>query len=697
MEERPFDTRPNTSPLPEEDRPLAAKASLPSDPQSLLALLLDEREKLERRARVFSALDRSVRKQQRVFDDLVTRAVASDAALTIRWLAAELALARPLAPARLPHLAALRDALPADSLDTMIRVVRSTWISEKGYPARALAVARTNASEIPAPVPSSRLDLHALLAVDDHLRWPPQNVERFDDSLLLGDEIDEALQAFSALHLPIATEIVARREILRIRALGTRGDDVRISRPAKDSLALNVQSITEAIESKSPGGDDAVQRLSLIRFVGRSPDVWALFDRERARLTLAAPDDADHAHDWAIAMGEMPSLSPKVSTALSDIRDVPLMALLEVAIARDLSGLIGRIQDIALSRARSGAASTAFWRHLGKIAPLAPQLERWWRSYMAPMAPTGVVTHDAATQGALLVDEIRTCAIDQLTSESLATRIASLSAQSRLRALGGAIDRLSAEIPAERDRQISRVMSRINRNSENLAAVISSLGALLGGIPESIRSLVDDARRAHDEERHRVQSAIGRSVVAQARRIQPRRAAEITDLVAALRRIDRPSSEQQQREEMELLRQHFAWAVDERPDQVNDVVASIDSFSGEALSVVVAVAIQTKNRQLLESISSRLASSAALRVVWRATLLAYASQLGATLHFDDDLAGRSADLLYGRLEELQRRLLEVRSDSMWIHLSEKSTAAREGVRKAIHELSIDVAAVASRL
>lgn len=680
-----------------EEAQRSAKVPLPSEPEELIRLLLDEREDLTRRRKVYGALDRIIRKSPSVLSSVVDLGQFGDAPLLSRWLAAELTLARPLAPARLAHILTVRATLPEDAWNTMIRVARSTWISERGYPAQAIEVAKTNVAKLEAPPPKTRLDFHPLLAVDESHRWPPQHAERFDDALLIDDKVDSELQVFASLGFPISREIVARRGLLEIRAPRSAAHERPVSRATRDSLALLVQAITEAIKDGLSDADQMTELLRLIRFAGRSPELWALLDRQRAILTRAAPEDSAVASHWALAMGEMPSTSSGVVAALAEVPDTSLMALLEVCIDRMLSSFVGHIQDIALARARSGTASTTFWLRLSKIAPLTPQLERWWRAYMASMAPSGSVTLDPATRSSLLIDELRSCTALELTSSELTGRIVPLAAPVRLHALGTAIHRLTSEIPAERDRQINRLVSRSNGDREQIEAALTTLRERLGRIPASIAVVADNAKQVLETERERLLNAGGSVAALETRRFAPRRVEDITDIVVALHRIDRPASDKVQREEMARLREHIAWASQVRPDLLGSVVAELPTFSGEALSVVVAVAMQQKDRHLFDAISSNLSAMPALRLIWRASLVAHASQLGTTIRFDDQLADLSTELLVGQLRELQQRLREVRAEATWLGFTAKGATARHAVRSSVEELASDLASVAARL
>jgi hypothetical protein len=623
------------------------RETLPESPLALLELIGGSgKEALQRRA--YSALARKAGKQPNIVRELAEN-LPDDAPLLRSWCAAELFWSlRP--ELRDPHVReVLGRRLPADLFAVGDRVLQSAWVSQDRLPQSA------------APLdPLPRLDFHPLLERSAGGRWPAAGLDVNGDVPLFDADLDLLLPELAALEVPVARELVVRRGILSIGRPRVDIDTVerRTLKATVKALELHVAKLANWLK-RTPEDLDALNQLLLLpRLAGRSPDLWDRLDRARAQLTKDAPDTPAHAQAWATIMVGMPSASRDVIAALTDVPDTALMALLEQALRADLGAMVGAIQDISRTRALSGDTTTMFWQRLGSIAPNAPRLEAWWRNFMVPHAPPGVVELDERTNVELLFSRIHDASVDEVVDTSLKDRISQLGDSDRLRAAARLLMRIQHLTTTERDRAFAEMAVYFGTSLGRVSALVADVERLLGAVPGGVAEACRRATDIIERESALFERSRGRRAGDVAVTTTARRAPEITEIVPALHSLGRAQSEEQQSRAIARMREHLAWVASESPHLLAPVASELETLPPEAVGVVLGVALSSREPTLLSAVSSTLVHVRAVEVIWRACLGSQLPALASGLTLPDGLARASAEALEWDIsksrEELRR-------------------------------------------
>lgn len=621
------------------------RISLPESPHELLALFgSDAKEALRRKA--FSALVRKGRRHPRLAATLITD-LPADSPVAIRWAVAELYWGQlPVQPDPKTQIR-LTLLLPPGAMDIASRVLRSVWVSRG-----------TSGITTPVPERQPRLDYHPLLEVDATGTWPAAGLAVREDAPLFDGNTDEMLLHFAALDLPVARELVTRRGVLAVRRPKVDIDAVepRILKATLKALEQKIGAIRDAMRSETIERETLEQLLALPRLAGRSGNLWGRLDRPRAQLAKEAPADPKRAGLWAAAMVAMPSTSTAVISILEGVPDVALMALLDAALAYELVGLTGIIQDIALARARGGQASVHLWQRLGAVAPGAPKLERWWRNIMAPLAPAGVVELDERTGAALFLTEIQSAGVAQLCDEQLALGVRRLGPTDRFRGTVRLLFRIQHEIASARDRAFAETGSSVSRARDRVSALQQSLKEAWGDVPPGVREAGIEAFRLLEAVTEELEAARAKVPVEPRRSITARQAPEFGDVLRSLYALERAQSEHEQAGSLGRMREHLAWAATEAPHLLDPVAAELSSLPPEALGAVLGVALSHRIPALLTAVALALPHARAIEVIWRATLTRQLPAVAEDARLPEALANTSAELLDTEINTAQTTL-----------------------------------------
>jgi hypothetical protein len=633
-----------TSNAPEEER------RPPDAPAELLVQLASDAPDAVRR-KAYSQLARLGRSDRGLFGRLVVALTSSDP-LTIRWAISELYWSTPLEDRDSAVEVHLASVLPEDATEVAARVLRSRWVTREHEPV-----------PFPSPLPHTRLDLHPLLEVDGDGSWPAARDSIPADAQLFSGDVDESLPALASLDLPIARELMARRGLLLVRQPRYDIDtmDSRLLKVTVKVLEATIPDLERLFRAESLVPSAVEEVLALPRLAGRSADLWGKLDRQRVKVVKLAPCDAERAEVWARAVVAMPSTSSGVLTALRDVPDASLLALLDLCLAHDMTGFVGAIQDIALQRARNGHAGPHFWLRLGEIAPTSHKLERWWRNVMAPLAPEGSVALDERTTVELLASTVQSATDDDLCGTELLGRIRVLPPTDRFRLVLRMLGQLRKAVKQARDRAVERVTHELRSEMQRAVTVRADLLQLLGAMPPDLIAIAETAVAAIATDIEAIERISMGAPSDDRTAMIARKCTDLPDLLAALRAVDRIRDESEQARALSRLREHMAWAAAESRHVLDHIAAELQTLSPEAVGAVLSVAVSHRVSSLLGAVSGALDTSRAVQVVWRAALVAHASTSKEDLPVSEILAGLSAELLEPEIGSAQEDLKSWRS------------------------------------
>ncbi len=622
------------------DPVLAVRLETTSDAFAVLCAEPDARP--YRRAIQF--LSTAYRKRPQVLHEILEMAAAQGVPFRARWSVAEIYWSSVGKRRSMETEAALAALLPLGMHDIAIRVLRSHWISRNQRPV-----------EIEAPIGNPRLDFHPLLEVDLHGYWPAFQTGATESTTIVDGEVDATLHTLAQADLPIARELFARHALLAVRNRERDGKPLpkEVTSAAKKALERVITDIRSWYSTDDAGTEELLRLLVLPRLLGNDVDFWERLDKPRAALFELAPDRQDRARLWATTVLSMHANSPAVTTALKGVPDAALMELLDGALRAEAFSLVGTIQDIALSRVRSDATSDVFWMRLGHIASTSSRLEQWWRNFIAPSAPKGLVALDEATEASVLLERVRRQPVSWLHGPDLWDEVKRLGPRASLQAFAAAAARLQAVVGTAREEAIVAAI----RHATSMTARIDTLRVDLlegvGGIHHSVQQLMQLAtdaqgRLLQDLERVRVQ----RTVAGQPFVHGAPRAGTFEDPVQALLGLDRNMGEADQQALMNGLHAHLMWMARESVTSLNRVAEVLDSLPPEALGLVCSVAFSDRVSSLLGAIERTVNGSVAVERVWQATLVRHASPLASVPFESDQLNRISAELLKGPIREL---------------------------------------------
>lgn len=671
-EHAPIELTPTATP----DSTVSTSASeLPEDPIRLLAIVGTEFDDGLRR-KAFSSLVKRKRKAPGLVTELVGSLRDTDA-IAMRWTVAELYWGLPGEQRDAAVENALAPLLPEATMEIGSRVLCSRWLSREHPPCGT-----------PSATVHARLDYHPLLAVDELGRWPAAGLNVGEDSQLFAGALDQELAGWSILDLPVARELVTRRGILEIRQPRCEIDalDPRVLKAVVKGLERVIVDLEQMFKGDHVSASDVVRRLELALVAGRSPDLWGRLDRARAKLVKVAPADPTEAALWSTAITAMPAASHAVLTALRDVPDASLVALLEAALAQELGGFVGAIQDIAHERARNGLASEHFWRRLGEIGPASAKLERWWRNIMAPLAPSGTVAFDAETSAAVLLGRVQGATIEQLTASTLEQEITGLKPVPRFYGMIRLLVGLQRAIGATRERILSTASSDFQVQLQQLGTVRRELISLFGVIPEPIRVSANAAEAAISAALRRLESAPSEHPAGDPVTVVRQRATDIDDLLTALYDAERDREEPERRRMMHRIRGHLAWAAHEAPHLLDPIGDELHQLPPEAIGAVLRTALDFRIAVLLRNLDIALTKSGTVAVIWRAILRDQASCVPGDLKLPEALCVASADLLAVDVAEAKLELQDWQSGRPLAQLMAQPQAATQTLRSALHEI-----------
>ncbi len=651
---------------------------LPTSCDELLEVVCDRAAVEARRRKSFAALKKVITKNANELGKLIEGHPA-DASLTARWVIGELAYVVDEDKIEPTTLEYVRQFVGRGLLGVLDRVTRTEWITtQKNRPRRGGVESDTD------------FDYHSLLLSADDGSWPPPGAQlRLEDAALPFADEETLLAEWSAIDLPAARELMARRSVLAVRDSDDSFDKLerRVVRSATKALEPAVIAIRQVFERSDSNDAVEVERLLLLpRLVGRSADFWNELDKQRASLTKVAPDNLERSRVWAQAMSTMPCKSKLVSAALADVPDASLIALLEVSVTLEHNAMVGLIQDVALSRARTGSGTPIFWQRLGEFAPASPKLAKWWQTIMASFAPSEYVQLDDQTQGHLLLSELRRAEVPRVLGEDWVARIDQLSPVDRLRALALLTDRLLRALPTLREQQISSAITKLRARQTSNVELRRRLNELLGSIPPSVDVAIAEAERSlHGTiaeleqltERVELRTPIARAAG---------RDQSLGDVTQALHAADRLSSEADQAATLGRLHDHLLWLAANAPLELSPVAASLSTLPPEALGIVLNVALSQRHHQLLHAVDSTLATSQPVRVIWGATLRSQALSLYERADLPTSLTAKSADILKPVVKDLNEEAHEVERGATIERTIAQSIALSERPRAALNEL-----------
>lgn len=622
------------------DEVLAVPLETTSDALAVLCAEPDAR--LQRRA--IQILSTAYRKRPQVLQGMLEIIAAQGVPFRARWSVAEIYWGSVGKRRSEETEAALASLLPPGMHDIATRVLRSHWISRNQRP-----------TGIDAPAANPRLDFHPLLEVDQHGYWPASQTGATESATLVDDEVDATLQALAQADFPISRELFGRHALLTVRSRERDGEPLpkEVISAAKKVLERVIADLRSWFSADAAGTEELQRLLVLPRLLGSDVDFWERLDKQRATLFELAPDRQDRAGHWATTVLCMHANSPAVTTALKGVPDAALMELLDGALRAEAFSLVGTIQDIALSRVRSDATSDVFWMRLGHIASTSPRLEQWWRNFIAPSAPKGLVALDEATETTLLLERVRRQPVSLLHGSELWDEVKRLGPRASLQVFAAAAARLLTAVGTAREDAIVAAIQHATSMTARIDTLRTDLLVSVGGVHHSVQQLMQlatdaQARLLHDLERVRVQrTAVDKPFV----HVTPR-AGTFDDPVQALLGLDRNMGEEEQQALMTRLHAHLMWLARENVSSLDRVAEVLDSLPPEALGLVCAVACSDRVASLLGAIAQHIGDSTAVERVWQATILRHSSSLASVPFENDQLNRISAELLKGPIREL---------------------------------------------